>query len=73
MLPWARCDDGGRFDIGPLRPGDYYAVAFDRMPDDDTPQDPAFFDGILRQAESVRVDSGQSTTVTLKLVTWPKE
>ncbi len=73
MLPWTRCDGGGRFDIGPLRPGEYSVVAFDRMPDDDTPADPAFFDGILRRAESVRVDGGQSTTVTLKLLIWPKE
>ncbi|SPE40840.1 conserved hypothetical protein [Candidatus Sulfopaludibacter sp. SbA3] len=69
MLPWTPCDESGRFDIGTLKPGDYYVVAFDRMPDDDSTADPAFFEGILRQAESVRVDGGQTTTVTPKLLT----
>jgi hypothetical protein len=73
MIPWARCDDSGKFGIGPLKPGDYYVVAFDRMPDDDAPTDPAFFDGILREAESVRVDAGQSTAVTLKLMALPEQ
>lgn len=76
-----RCDAGGRFDIGGLRPGDYYAVAL-RVPELESQEqalDELLFDAgpvvaqIAGSGESVRVEAGQSTTVTLKAMPWPEQ
>jgi hypothetical protein len=62
----AVCDAGGRFQIGNIRPGEYYSYAFDRAP------------GILEysrlanptvanQAVRVTVRAGESSSITLKV------
>ncbi len=67
-----KCDSAGKFQIGRLRPGDYYAAAFDRLPED-AMMDQAFVVGLVGSGESVRVEAGQSTTVTLKAMPWPEQ
>ena len=74
-----RCDPGGRFEFNGIRPGDYKVAALpapdlesveqvlDEFSFGDVPLGP-----IAPSAESVRVEAGQSTTVTLKLAAWPE-
>ncbi len=78
----ARCDPGGRFEIGGLRPGDYEVAALAAPEFESLEQalDEMLFDPqivsdsrIAASAESVRVEAGQSTTVTLKLAAWPEQ
>ncbi|MDR3701170.1 MAG: carboxypeptidase-like regulatory domain-containing protein [Candidatus Sulfopaludibacter sp.] len=78
----ARCDPGGRFEMGTLRPGDYFAAALAAPELESLEQalDEILFDPqivsdsrIARSAESVRVEAGQSTAVTLQLMPWPEE
>jgi hypothetical protein len=81
LVRTGRCENGGRFDIGGLRPGDYYAAAL-RLPELESPEqaldellfDPGFVVAqIAGSGEGVRVEAGQSTTVTLKAMPWPEQ
>jgi hypothetical protein len=81
FMRWGWCNGSGRFDIGSLRPGAYYAAAFERMDLFDLSYglyyggvvDRALIDAIAGRGVSVRVESGQSATVTLKLMAWPEQ
>jgi hypothetical protein len=65
------CDSSGHFELGGLRPGNYYALALDRI--DSTGLDDL---SILRRLASigaqVQVDSGRAAYVELKPSLWPE-
>jgi hypothetical protein len=65
------CSQGGAFDFGEIPPGDYYAVAFDHAADRDGPPAADLQAAMLPLASSVRVDSGATATVELRLNRWP--
>jgi hypothetical protein len=66
----AQCQSGGRFAMDAIRPGDYYAAAYDRPP---AVMDASFLSEMVATGESVRVEAGQSTLVTLKLTALPEQ
>jgi hypothetical protein len=61
----------GRFEIGSLRPGEYYALAFDRV-DTDALHDPAFVRGLSAGAVKVHVENGETPMIELKVTRWPE-
>ena len=61
----------GRFEIGSLRPGDYYAFAFNRI-EWLAFNDAGFFRGLVPLAERVHVAKGETATVELKVTLWPE-
>ena len=63
-----RPGDDGRFKIGTLPPGDYYAIALDRA-DPAQSQDPEFLEGLGRQALPFSVAQGEARTLDLRLFT----
>jgi hypothetical protein len=65
------CDAEGRFEIGSVRPGSYYAFAFDRV-DMGAFEDASFVRGIAARAEKVHVERGEAATVQLKQMAWPE-
>lgn len=81
MIRTGGCDKSGRFDIGNLRPGAYYAAAFERMEMPDLSYglyyggvvDPALIAEVTERGAIVRVESGQTATVALKLTAWPEQ
>ena len=65
------CDGSGHFEIGGVRPGDYYALALDRI--DSTGLDD--LDMLRRLADmgkKVQVESGRSAYLELTLTSWPE-
>jgi hypothetical protein len=64
------CGAGGAFEIGPVQPGDYYILAFDRVESGGLPAAdlPA---SIIPLASSVRVEAGSTASVDLRLNRWP--
>ncbi len=77
MIRWGRCNAAGRFDIGDLRPGGYYAAAFDRVNDLELYYgaviDPALLAKIIGHASGIAVEAGQTTPLTLTLTAWPDQ
>ena len=79
FMRWGRCDASGRFEIGNLRPGAYYAAAFSRLDMFDLSYglyyggivDPALIARILERGAAVMVDAGQTATAALALSPWP--
>jgi 5-hydroxyisourate hydrolase-like protein (transthyretin family) len=67
----AKCDGQGRFEVGSLRPGDYYAFAFDRV-DEDAFEDVGFVRNLRGAAASVHVEAGHATQRELKVTAWPE-
>ena len=63
-----RPGDDGRFRVGTLPPGDYYAIALDRV-DPTQSQDPEFLEGLSRQAFSFSLSPGDTRTLDLRLFT----
>jgi hypothetical protein len=61
-----RPEDDGRFRVGTLPPGDYYAIALDRV-DPTQSQDPEFLEGLSRQASSFSLSTGDTRTLDLRL------
>ena len=70
FLRVSACDDHGRFEIGGLRPGDYYAAAYDKRAES---TDDVFIAGVVAAGNKVRVEGGQSTLVTLKVTPLPEQ
>jgi hypothetical protein len=58
-----------RFDIGALRPGDYYVFAVDRAAPLGLTE--SVLTAFLQRAERVHVDKGGAAVITLKAVPWP--
>lgn len=67
-LARVQAGDDGLFKVASLPPGDYYAIALESA-DVAQWQDPEFLDGLIRQASSVSLASGDTRTVDLKLFT----
>jgi hypothetical protein len=66
FIQQAPCDAAGRFQIGNIRPGEYYAYAFDRAPgmlEYSRLANPT----VANQALRVTVRPGESTSITLKV------
>ncbi len=61
----------GRFEIDSLRPGGYYAWAFERL-DVDALRDAAFVRTLVAHAASVRVNRGETASLTLSVTPWPE-
>jgi hypothetical protein len=64
-------NNDGRCEIVNLRPGDYYAFAFDRF-DQWSLQDPEFVRTLTPSAEKVHVEKGETASVDLKVTKWPE-
>jgi hypothetical protein len=63
-----RPGDDGRFKISGLPPGQYYAIALDRV-DAIGWQDPDFLEGLSRQASAFSLMQGEMRTLDLRLFT----
>jgi Carboxypeptidase regulatory-like domain len=64
------CDPAGRFEIGSVRPGDYYLLAF-RHVEGAALTDPSFVRTIAPQAVQVHVEPGGIGMANLKVTPWP--
>lgn len=67
----AKCEAGGSFEVSSLRPGDYYAFAFDHV-DLGTLEDPAFVRNLAPRAVTVQVKEGEIASMELQLTHWPE-
>ena len=67
----ATCDVAGRFEVGSLKPGEYYAFAFDRL-DRDALEDVTFVRNLRSAAVPVHVEAGKAADVDLKVTPWPE-
>jgi hypothetical protein len=67
----ARCGPGGSFEAGSLRPGDYYALAFDRV-EFDALENPELVRALATRAASVQVRHGEVASVDLRVTPWPE-
>jgi protocatechuate 3,4-dioxygenase beta subunit len=61
----------GRFEIDSLRPGGYYAWAFERL-DVDALRDAAFVRTLVAHAATVRVNRGETASLALSVTPWPE-
>jgi protocatechuate 3,4-dioxygenase beta subunit len=61
----------GRFEIDSLRPGGYYAWAFERL-DVDALRDAAFVRTLVARAASVNVSRGETASLALSVTPWPE-
>lgn len=66
----ARCGPDGRFTIDSLRPGDYYAFAFDRVRTEQL-EDVDFVRTLIIQADRTTIRPGETANLELKTQTWP--
>jgi hypothetical protein len=67
----AKCDANGHFEVGSLRPGEYYAFAFDRA-DHDALSDVTFVRNLRPGAVLVHVEAGRAADADLRVTTWPE-
>lgn len=67
----AGCDASGHFEIGGLRPGDYYAMALDRI-DSTGLDDLATLRQLAGAGERAHIDARRVAYVELKLSRWPE-
>jgi hypothetical protein len=67
----SKSDAAGRFEVGSLKPGEYYAFAFDRV-DRDALADVTFVRNLHPLAALVHVEAGKSADVDLRLTPWPE-
>ena len=65
------CMPDGKFELTGLRPGEYSAVAFNRV-EWDLLDEPGFVQRVTRGAAAVRVDPGGVASVDLRLTVWPQ-
>ena len=70
-LPRAPRRADGRFEIDSLRPGGYYAWAFERL-DVEALRDPAFVRTLVARATAVRVNRGETASLDLSITPWPE-
>jgi hypothetical protein len=66
----ARCDANGRFSMESLRPGGYYAFAFDRV-HEEMLEDNAFVRRIAPGAARVELKHGETKNIELRRQAWP--
>ncbi|MBZ5625152.1 MAG: carboxypeptidase regulatory-like domain-containing protein [Acidobacteriia bacterium] len=69
------CDGAGRFSASDLRPGNWYALAFagpERILWTNAIRENVFDRGLWRQAETIRVGEGETTSAKLKMSPWPE-
>ena len=66
----AMCGPGGAFEIGQVPPGDYYVVAFERTVGRGLPMTDVVA-AVIPIASSVRVESGSTASVDLRVNKWP--
>ena len=76
LIRTARCDSAGHFEVQSVRPGTYYAAAFERV-DDFTfyygsVVDMALLGRIIERAATVKVEPGQTATTALTAGNWPE-
>jgi len=64
-----KCDEQGRFEVGDLRPGNYFAIAVRRA---GALHDPAFPALVEQKGDLVRVGAGEIATAELRLTAWPR-
>jgi hypothetical protein len=67
----AKCDTNGRFEVGSLKPGEYYAFAFDRV-DTEALSDVSFVRNLRPAAVAVHVEAGRAADADLKMTVWPE-
>jgi hypothetical protein len=65
------CDAAGNFEIGGIRPGDYYAVAFDRVTSSGL-DDTSTLRRIAALATRIPIDAGRTAPLDLKCLPWPE-
>jgi hypothetical protein len=65
------CDSSGHFDIRDLRPGNYYALALDRI-DPSGLDDLSTLRRLANQSTKVQVDPGLPAYIELKMAVWPE-
>lgn len=66
----AKCGEFGKFSIDSLRPGSYYAFAFDRVRREML-EDPEFVRRLAPQALRVEIRHGEAATLELRPQVWP--
>lgn len=66
----AKCEEHGRFSIGSLRPGSYYAYAFDRV-QREMLADVEFVRKLAPYARRVELRHGETANLELRPHTWP--
>lgn len=66
LIRRATCNEGGRYEISQVRPGDYYAFAFDDSPFKLDALS-RFVEAMLNQAVTVTVRPGEGVTADLKV------
>jgi hypothetical protein len=67
----APCDPNGHFEVGSLKPGDYYAFAFDRV-DRSALEDVTFVRNLQAAAVLVHVEAGRVADASLRITPWPE-
>ncbi len=66
------CDARGHFDFTNLRPGDYYAYAFESIGDHYLVQDLHFARALRNRTAVIHVAEGETANIELKLAPWPE-
>ncbi len=67
----AKCGPEGNYEVSSLRPGEYYAFAFDRI-DPDALEDVGFFRTLAPLAAKVRIREGEAASLDLRVTPWPE-
>jgi hypothetical protein len=68
----AMCEPSGRYEVSGLRPGAYYAFAFDRIGSLEGLQDRSLVSSLLPLASRVELRKGETTALDLKVTPWPE-
>jgi hypothetical protein len=69
----AKCKPDGSFDMAGVAPGDYFAVAVNRLsPTVDELRNPEFLAKVASIGARVRIDQSASSPIQLKSIRWPE-
>ncbi len=68
----ANCDAQGRFHLDSLRPGAYYAFAFQQISDTAQLEDIEFVRKLAPSATNLNLKHGESASIELRLQPWPE-